>query len=54
VRLREVLIKALPERAVLQRPLKMILRSRLPKTLFKSRHVYAIALDITQIPQFCR
>lgn len=49
-RLREVLIKALPEREVLQRQLNTILRSQLPKRMLQGKRDYEIALDITQIP----
>ena len=49
-RLREVLMAAMPERSELQRHLNTILRSQLPKNMFKGTRDYEIALDITQIP----
>ena len=41
---------ALPEPSELQRQLNTMLRSQLPKSMFKGKRDYEIALDITQIP----
>lgn len=49
-RLREVLMAALPERAVLQRQLNTVLRTQVHRSLFKGKRSYCIAIDITLIP----
>jgi len=49
-RLREVLMAALPERAVLQRQLNTVLRAQLPKHLLKGKRSYCLAGDTTLIP----
>lgn len=49
-RLREVLAAALPERTVLQRRLNTALRAQLPRTFFKGKRRYCLALDVTLIP----
>jgi len=49
-RLREVLAKALPDRATLQRTLNTILRAQTPRFVKKGKHAYYIAIDLTLIP----
>lgn len=49
-RVREVLHAALPARPVLQGQLNTILRAQLPRSLFKGKRCYCLALDITLIP----
>lgn len=49
-RLREVLAKALPDRATLQRALNMILRAQLPRVVKKGKRAYHVGLDLTLIP----
>jgi hypothetical protein len=49
-RLREVLVQALPERALLQRALNRILRAQTPQVVKKGKRSYDIAMDLTLIP----
>jgi putative transposase len=49
-RLREVLAKALPERAPLQRALNRILCAQTPRFVKKGKRSYYIAIDLTLIP----
>lgn len=49
-RLREVLVKALPERATLQRALNRILRAQTPQVVKKGKRSYCVAMDLTLIP----
>jgi putative transposase len=49
-RLREVLAKALPDRATLQRALNRILRTQTPRFVKKGKRSYYIAIDLTLIP----
>jgi hypothetical protein len=49
-RLREVLAKALPERAILQRALNRILRVQTPRFVRKGKRSYYVAIDLTLIP----
>jgi putative transposase len=49
-RLREVLAKALPDRASLQRALNRILRAQTPRFVKKGKRSYYIAIDLTLIP----
>jgi len=49
-RLREVLAKALPDRATLQRALNTILRAQTPRFVKKGKRAYYIAIDLTLIP----
>jgi putative transposase len=49
-RLREVLAKALPDRATLQRALNRILRTQTPRFVKKGKCSYYIAIDLTLIP----
>ncbi len=49
-RLREVLAAALPPRPVLQRQVNTVLRAQLPRSLWKARRAFALAIDITLIP----
>ena len=49
-RLREVLVKALPDRPTLQRLLNTILRSQLPCCVKKGKRAYTVAIDLTLIP----
>ena len=49
-RLREVLAKALPDRATLQRALNTILRTQTPHFVKKGKRAYYVAIDLTLIP----
>jgi putative transposase len=49
-RLREVLAKALPDRATLQRALNTILRAQTPHLVKKGKRAYYVAIDLTLIP----
>jgi len=49
-RLREVLAKALPECATLQRALNRILRVQTPRFVKKGKRSYFVAIDLTLIP----
>jgi hypothetical protein len=49
-RLREVLAKALPERAILQRALNRILRAQTPRFVKTGKRSYYVAIDLTLIP----
>jgi len=49
-RLREVLAKALPDRATLQRALNTILRTQTPRFIKKGKRAYYVAIDLTLIP----
>jgi putative transposase len=49
-RLREVLAKALPDRATLQRALNTILRAQTPYLVKKGKRAYYVAIDLTLIP----
>jgi len=49
-RLREVLAKALPDLATLQRALNTILRAQTPRFVKKGKRAYSIAIDLTLIP----
>jgi putative transposase len=49
-RLREVLAKALPDRATLQRALNTILRAQTPHFVKKGKRAYYVAIDLTLIP----
>lgn len=49
-RLREVLIEALPERAILQQALNRILRAQTPQVVKKGNRSYYVAMDLTLIP----
>jgi len=49
-RLREVLAKALPERAILQRALNRTLRAQTPRFVKKGKRSYFVAIDLTLIP----
>jgi len=49
-RLREVLAKALPDRATLQRALNTILRAQTPRFVKKGKRAYYVAIDLTLIP----
>ena len=49
-RLREVLAKALPDLATLQRALNTILRAQTPRFAKKGKRAYYIAIDLTLIP----
>lgn len=49
-RLREVLAKALPDRATLQRALNTILRTQTPQFVKKGKRAYYVAIDLTLIP----
>src|SRR5512139_4051600 len=49
-RLREVLVKALPELTTLQRALNRILRAQTPQVVKKGKRSYYIAMDLTLIP----
>lgn len=49
-RLREVLAKALPDRATLQRALNTMLRAQTPRFVKKGKRSYYIAIDLTLIP----
>ena len=49
-RLREVLTKALPDRATLQRALNTILRAQTPRFVKKGKRAYYVAIDLTLIP----
>jgi hypothetical protein len=49
-RLREVLAKALPDRASLQRALNRILRAQTPRFVKKGKRSYFVAIDLTLIP----
>ena len=49
-RLREVLAKALPDLATLQRALNTILRAQMPRFVKKGKRAYSIAIDLTLIP----
>jgi hypothetical protein len=49
-RLREVLVQALPDRAILQRALNTLLRSQIPRFVKKGKRGYFIAIDLTLIP----
>ncbi len=49
-RLREVLAKALPDRASLQRALNTILRAQTPHFVKKGKRAYYVAIDLTLIP----
>jgi len=49
-RLREVLAKALPDRATLQRALHTILRAQTPRFIKKGKGAYYVAIDLTLIP----
>ena len=49
-RLREVLTKALPDCATLQRGLNRILRSQTPRFVKKGKRSYYLAIDLTLIP----
>ena len=49
-RLREVLVKALPERGTLQRALNRILRAQTPQVVKKGKRSYCVAMDLTLIP----
>jgi hypothetical protein len=49
-RLREVLAKALPDRASLQRALNRILRAQTPRFVKKGKRSYYVAIDLTLIP----
>ena len=46
-RLREVLAKALPDRATLQRALNTILRAQTPGFIKKGKRAYYVAIDLT-------
>ena len=48
--LREVLAKALPDRATLQRALNTILRTQTPRFIKKGKRAYYVAIDLTLIP----
>jgi len=49
-RLREVLVQALPDRAILQRALNTILRAQTPRFAKKGKRAYYVAIDLTLIP----
>ncbi len=49
-RVREVLNDTLPARPILQRQLNTVLRTQVPRHLFKGKRSYCIAIDITLIP----
>lgn len=49
-RLREVLVAALPPRAVLQRHLNTVLRAQLPRPVRAGKRSWVLAIDITLIP----
>jgi len=49
-RLREVLAKALPDRATLQRALNRMLRAQTPRFVKKGKRSYYVAIDLTLIP----
>jgi len=49
-RVREVLAKALPDRATLQRALNRILRAQTPYFVKKGKRSYYVAIDLTLIP----
>jgi len=49
-RLREVLVKALPDRAGMQRALNRIFQQQLHPSLLKGKRGYNIAIDLTLIP----
>ncbi len=49
-RLREVLAKALPDRATLQRAFNTILRAPTPRFVKKGKRSYYVAIDLTLIP----
>jgi putative transposase len=49
-RLREVLAKALPDRAKLQQALNRILRAQTPRFVKRGKRSYYIAIDLTLIP----
>lgn len=49
-RLREVLAKALPGRATLQRALNTMLRAQTPRFVKKGKRAYYVALDLTLLP----
>lgn len=49
-RVREVLMRALPEREVLQRQLNTALRTQLPRPFWKATRRYDLAIDLTLIP----
>ena len=49
-RVREVLAKALPERAKLQQALNRILRAQTPRFVKRGKRSYYIAIDLTLIP----
>ena len=49
-RLREVLAKALPDRATLQGALNRILRAQTPRLVKKGKRSYYMAIDLTLIP----
>ena len=49
-RVREVLMRSLPNRRELQRQLNTALRAQLPRVFFKGQRRYDLALDLTLIP----